>query len=375
MSERPHARLGLRTRDCKKVRNVDQIVSWTFRIAKDLQPGTISRSWVANFLKRSGTFVKRNWHVNPYEVLLNEEEEESPLSQESKEIIRNILSRPKKMSVREMLEEIRRKRKKKKSIGVVYRFLKEKKARAFHQISKPKIPPSGAENRLLFCEFLRDWDENDFMFLAPSDEFFIYAERKPNFQNNRIWAYAIEDIPEEIRIKEKSKHPVCIGIFIRFTAKAMCWHVKDKGESWNGDYFRNDILVETVIPFLKNPRNVLNVKETTFLHDKAPCMKAIATQQLLRSNSIDFFDNSQWPGYSPDLNVCENLGAILKDRVEESLSNDPAKSRSSKDGLLEIIEEELHDMSDDTELLQTLLKSYPARLEAVKNAGGYHTKY
>ena len=90
---------------------------------------------------------------------------------------------------------------------------------------------------------------------------------------------------------------------------------------------------------------------------------------------VTCFDNSQWPGYSPDLNVCENLGAILKDRVEESLSNDPAKSRSSKDGLLEIIEEELHDMSDDTELLQTLLKSYPARLEAVKNAGGYHTKY
>ena len=37
------------------------------------------------------------------------------------------------------------------------------------------------------------------MFLAPSDEFCIYAEKKTNFQNDRIWAYAIEDIPEEIK--------------------------------------------------------------------------------------------------------------------------------------------------------------------------------
>ena len=85
------------------------------------------------------------------------------------------------------------------------------------------------------------------------------------------------------------------------------------GESWNGDYFRNTVLADLAIPFLRDPDNVLDVNEVTFLHDKAPCMKAIATQ-LLRVNSVDFFDNSLWPGSSPDLNVAENIGAIMKNR-------------------------------------------------------------
>ena len=34
-------------------------------------------------------------------------------------------------------------------------------------------------------------------------------------------------------MKQKTKYPVCVGIFISFTAKAMCWRVKEKGESWN----------------------------------------------------------------------------------------------------------------------------------------------
>ena len=377
MSGSPHARIGVKAGDSKEIRNIDHIVAWTFHIAKDIKPGTISRSWVADFLKRSETFVKRNWSTNPYELLLNEgdESEQRALSQESKEVIRRILTRPKKMSVRAIVKEVERIRRKPRSYGTVYRFLREEKARAFHQISKPKITELGAANRLLFCEFMREWNKDDFMFLAPSNEFYIYAEQKPNYQNDRIWAYAIDDIPEEIRVKQKSKYPICIGIFICFTAKSMCWRVKEAGESWDGEYFRNKILIDTLIPFLKDSQNVLDINETTFLHDKAPCMKAIATQQLLKSNSVDFFDNSQWPGFSPDLNACENLGAILKDRVEESIAKDNANSRGSKRRLLRIIETELSAMAEDTDLFEALLKSYPKRLEAVKKAGGWHTEY
>ena len=50
-------------------------------------------------------------------------------------------------------------------------------------------------------------------------------------------------------------------------------------------------------------------------HDRAPCMKALTTQAVLRNNQVDFFGNDEWPGSSTDLNACENLGAILKDRV------------------------------------------------------------
>ena len=146
-------------------------------------------------------------------------------------------------------------------------------------------------------------------FLAPSDEFYIYEERRQNFQNDLIWALCVEDIPEDLKIRGLSKHPKCVGMFLLFTAKRLLWVIKEKGCSWNGEFFRNEILAQHVIPFLKNWQNVIDIKDTTFLHDRAPCMSALATQNMLTANGIDFFGNGEW------LNAWENLGAILKDRV------------------------------------------------------------
>ena len=90
---------------------------------------------------------------------------------------------------------------------------------------------------------------------------------------------------------------------------------------------------------------------------------------------IDFFDNSQWPGSPLDLNVCENLGAILKDRVENKLSTYPITEQLSESLLIQVVENELREISNDTDLFFRLLASYPARLEAVKKANGGPTDY
>ena len=87
-----------------------------------------------------------------------------------------------------------------------------------------------------------------------------------------------------------------------------------------GDYFIGTILIDNVMLFLKNPENVMCPYQTTFLDDRAPGMRALATQHLLRANNIDFFGNSEWPGSSPDLNACENLGVILKDSEDSRLA-------------------------------------------------------
>ena len=201
------AKRGVKAGDSKQLRKLDHAAAWAFGVAKDIPQGTITRSWVANFIKRGETFVKTHWNKSPYEILSEEIEKEHDgvdndgiLSQESRELIREMLRRPRKKSVREIINEVQRARRKSRSYGTVYRFLKEEKCRAFHIISKPRISVTSMCNRLDFCEFLKDWDENDFLFLAPSDEFFIYSERKPNHQNDRIWAYSIDDIPDSERI-------------------------------------------------------------------------------------------------------------------------------------------------------------------------------
>ena len=104
-------------------------------------------------------------------------------------------------------------------------------------------------------------------------------------------------------------------------------------------------------------------------------MNAIATQQLLRVNSVDFFDNSLWPGSSPDLNVAENIGVIMKNRVEEGLLSFEEQERCKSAILRQTLDTVLDELSDDTELFEKLLKYYPRRLQAVKDARGYHGHY
>ena len=141
----------------------------------------------------------------------------------------------------------------------------------------------------------------------------------------------------------------------------------------DGEYFRENVLNEAVIPFLKNLENVISVKDVTFLHDKAPCFKALKTQDLLRQSKVDFFSSSEYPGASPDLNACEHLGSILKDRVEERLHLTPGIP--SFDLLEREVITVLTAMEYETSLFVRLLESYPSRLRAVVAANGGHTKY
>ena len=353
-----------------KKRWICRIMAISFRIAKEQAPGTISRSWIARYINRSENFVKRNWNGDPFNCETANccpDTTRESLSQESKDIIVNSLGREKK-SLYEYVQEIQDLRGKTKSKSAVYRFLISEGAKSFHQSTVPKLSQKNVSDRLWFCDYLSEWDTDDFLFLAPSDEFFIYESRKTNHQNDRVWALNVNDIPAELKVREVGRSEKCIGVFLCFTAKRLMWVIKEIGQSWDGEYFRNNILTQNVIPFLKNRNNVICPNQTTFLHDRAPCMSALATQHLLKANKIDFFGNSEWPGSSPDLNACENLGSILKKRVESKLTT------TNRD-LETCLTRALGDLEFDTELFVSLLSSYPRRLEAVRQAAGAHTKY
>ena len=151
--------------------------------------------------------------------------------------------------------------------------------------------------------------------------------------------------------------------------------IKKKSESRNDGYFREKILTERVIPFLNDPENVLMVGEAVFLDDKAPCMRAKATQQLLRASGIEFWGNDVWPGNSPDLNPAEHIGSIIGGRGgSKNGSRTQPWSIFGGDfekNLIEVLES----LEDKTDLFEDLLCSYPARLKAVREATGQHTDF
>ena len=306
--------------DTEQRRYIDRIRAITFKQAKDEGANFITRQWVAEKIGRSETFVKENWNRNPYDCEMKKDNigrSGEVLNEHEKRLIRLSAGKQRK-STRKLTVQIATARGDGPSPSrrTVQRYMQLQEMKPFHVIKKPFKNPQQRENRIWFCEFLRLWTVDDFIHVVCSDELFIYVSRRPNHQNDRLWATSIDLIEEHERYRQVSAHAICIGIFVCFSAKKMMFVIKEEGQSWTGDYFRETILTENVIPFLKDRENVIELEEVTFLRDKAPCFKALATQQLLRENNIDFFDNSQWPGNSPDLNPCENLGAIIKDKVE-----------------------------------------------------------
>lgn len=368
-------------KDTNDKQKTDRIMAVAFKEARDafcksIKSGKVdtnlfSKKWIAQRLKRSETFVKRNWNRDPYDV---EDEARSGrpliLSQGSIKIIeRN--SNKKKASNAHVASEILRKRGKNIDRRLVGRYRTRMGLNPFHEIRKPKISAANKEDRLWFANYLSNWGEDDFLNLACSDEFYLYTNRKPNSKNDIIWARSIDEIPDDERFRMVGAHPQCYGVFVCFTAVKVMWVAKECGQSWDGEYFRT-VLQDDLIPFLKNAENVVDPESVVFLHDKAPCMKALATQELLTDNDVDFFGNSQWPGNSPDLNPTENLGAIIKERVEQKMIL--RKSENIND-LKRIFRSVVNELNTDTTLLQVLLKSMRNRLDEVIKASGGPTKY
>lgn len=366
---------SLQAGDTVERQHVDRIKAIAWREARDEGCQFITRKWVADRLKRSEDWVKKWWNEDAYDVH-NKGSVPRPrteISDETKTLIHGFAGRRRAgiVALAAHVAEHRR------SISreTARRYLHELNFKPWHVIAKPAKTTVQRENRLTFAELLRDWEADHFLHLAPSDEFFLWSIRKPNYQNDWVWAETSDEIAETERYQEVVQHPQCIGLFILFTAKRMLWLIKEEGQSWSGDYFRQNILQDNVIPFLTLEENVLSIGETILLHDKAPGFAANATQQLLRQSPIQFFDKTEWPGNSPDLNPAECIGAILKDKVDQLMRSEPPENRNKKATLRHHMEMVLHSMEYDTALFEKLLLSFRARLDAVVAADGGHTDF
>ena len=362
--------------DSVQARLVDRIQACVFFKAKEAGASFITKAWVAKQLKRSEDWVQKHWRKNPMDCFEDHSNAGRPesLSQESKEIVHSGIGLQRK-SCRLLAREMLLNRGKTHSHMSVHRFLRREGFKPFHVIAKPLKTDLNRQNRLFLAEYVKDYTEEDFLQFAFSDEFFIYAIRKPNHQNDRIWALEPGDIREEEHYRNVVHSPTCVGIFLMFTAKRMLWVIKEQGQSWDGDYFRRVVLQRHVIPFLNDPDNVLVVGETTFVHDRAPCMKANQTQQYLKNKGIPFWGNDLWPGNSPDFNPTENLGEIVKNRVEEKMHKEIAPGRYSKETLLQNLDAVLEALEYDEDLFQSLLCSMPERLRQAREAQGGHTNF
>ena len=95
----------------------------------------------------------------------------------------------------------------------------------------------------------------------------------------------------------------------------------------------------------------------------------------LKTKGIPFWGNDLWPGNSPDLNPTENLGEIVKDRVEKFMHAESGPGRYSEETLMKNLNTILTELEYDTDLFESLLCSMPERLKQVGEAEGGHTNF
>ena len=104
--------------------------------------------------------------------------------------------------------------------------------------------------------------------------------------------------------------------------------------------------------------------EYIFQQDNAPCHTSKSTTNYLESNNIN---TMVWPPQSPDLNLIENLWAILKRKVARYHCN---SLEDLKNTLKKVWNEEI-----DGEILNNLSKSFPKRINLVKKNKGRAINY
>ena len=113
-------------------------------------------------------------------------------------------------------------------------------------------------------------------------------------------------------------------------------------------------------------------EDAIFQHDNAPTHTAHVVRDALAEMNIEVMD---WPPYSPDLNLIENLWALLKARIYElrpdllHMSNNTATEAI----LVETAQQAWNEL--DIHHLQHLSATMPHRVEAIIESEGWYTKY
>lgn len=216
---------------------------------------------------------------------------------------------------------------------------------------KPLLTERIKKKRLLFCKENRKYNTNDWKYVMFSDE-----SKFERYSLRRKYVRRLIGMP--------------------LTYKYTCCTVKQRGFSvmvWGvikGDGTKKLIQCPNI---LNSQEYQLILKagllpdydfDSLFMQDGAPCHRSKSTMAFLKNRDVHILEN--WPPQSPDLNILENLWAVLKQKVNST-------SPKNKNELWTEIQKAWEEI--DTKLVNTLYESIPRRIEAIIKSRGGHSKY
>jgi len=137
----------------------------------------------------------------------------------------------------------------------------------------------------------------------------------------------------------------------------------DPGVKVNGQYYRDVLLFEQMIPAIKQVAGDTFV----FQQDSAQAHRACDTTQLLQRETPDFFGTDLWPPNSPDLNPVDyKIWGVMQQRVYESRINS-----------VDELKQRLHDVWHGVQqhIIDLDVSQWRQRLTACVRAHGRHFEH
>lgn len=226
------------------------------------------------------------------------------------------------------------------------------KAHQWVQRAAAKVPLINRTNRLRrlnFCKKMKSFNWNDVVF---SDEcrFALQSDGR-----SLVW-----------RNPGQRFHPECVIPRSNFPKSLMFWGCIDKNGVGLLIECSNKMNSEEYLSVLNTASiQLLPQFGLTFQQDNAPIHKTKSIMSFFVDNNIQTLE---WPSNSPDLNIIENIWAIIKQKINKK--NPPLSSIAQLRNFVNQSWSEIEKMT-----VKRLYSSIPGRLEACIKSKGYATRF
>jgi len=244
------------------------------------------------------------------------------------------------------------------SIDTIDRRLQEAGLFGRVALHKRKFNEEEKQKRLAFAHGYKGWTVEQWMKVLFSDEKIFLGE---GFMGRVYVRRPVGEALNPDYCVDQNPHPVNVKVWACLCGKGLGYmYIFNK--KLNAKLLQ-EILGTHLIESAALHFDVKHAEAWWFLQDNDPKHTSGLIQTSLFNHGIQCMD---FPPYSPDLNIIENVWNDMARRVEK-------RPASTMEQLQDIVAEEWEATS--VEFIKTLINSMPARCQAVIDVNGEHTKF
>lgn len=195
--------------DTEQERMIDRIKCIAFREVHDAGATFINRQWIAHKIHRTTRFATK-WWKKSYEqcfTVYSNTGRKLKLSQASQGIIQRASGlHGKSCSI--LTKEIAEEQNEYVTGRTINNYRHREGLKPFDVIPKSLKSEIHVSDRLWLCDWLEGWNEEDFLYLAPSDQFCVWLARRPKEETADFWdCKSLKIHKKSVKFEQSVKNP------------------------------------------------------------------------------------------------------------------------------------------------------------------------